>query len=104
MLLKYPDKICKGKALCIATILKIAIRYLGDSNYKKYIELGETCEFITNKLYIDKKEKWYLEFEEIFEEIKENYELLKESEREMREKIKKKYKKEFDEIDLKFAK
>ena len=104
MLIDLSDKVSTGKALCIAGILKIAIRYLGDSNYKKYMKLGQECEFIVNQLNIDKKEKWYLEFEEIFKEIKENYELLKESEREMRENIRKKYKEEFDEIDNKFVK
>ena len=104
MLIDLSDKVSIGKALCIAGILKIAIRYLGDSNYKKYIKLGQDCEFLVDKLNIDKKEKWYLEFEEIYKEIKDNYELLKESEKEMRENIRKKYKEEFDEIDNKFVK
>ena len=104
MLIDLSDKVSIGKALCIAGILKIAIRYLGDSNYKKYIKLGQDCEFIIDKLNINKKEKWYLEFEEIYKEIKENYELLKESEKEMRENIKRNYKEEFDEIDNKFVK
>ena len=104
MLIDLADKVSIGKALCIAGILKIAIRYLGDSNYKKYIKLGQDCEFIVNQLNIDNQEKWYKEFEEIYKEIKDNYELLKESENEMREKIKKKYKEKFDEIDKEFVK
>ena len=78
MLIDLSDKITKGKALCIANILKIAIRFLGDSNYKKYIKLGETCEFIVDKLNISKEERWYKEFEEIYNEIKEYYKILKE--------------------------
>ena len=94
----------KEKAICISYILKIAINYLGDSNYKKYIKLGEECEFIVDQLNLDKKEKWYQDFLEIYKEVKENYDITKENEVEMKDKIKKKYKEKFDEIDSKFAK
>ena len=76
MLLELSDKSSLEKALCIASILKIAIRYLGKSNYQKYMELGEICECIVNELKINKNEKWYKEFEEIFKEIKENCEII----------------------------
>ena len=104
MLVGLSDKNTKGKALCIANILKIAIRFLGDNNYKKYIKLGETCNFIVDFLNIDKNENWYREFEEIYKEIQENDKILKEKEKEMRNNIKNKYKEDFDEIDSKFNK
>ena len=57
MLVELSDKVSLEKALCIASILKIAIRYLGDTNYTKYMKLGETCEFLANQLNINKTER-----------------------------------------------
>ena len=94
----------KEKALCILFILKIAINYLGDCNYKKYFQLGQQCEFIVDELGINKKEKWYEEFLSIYKDVKESYELSRVNETEMKDKIRKTYKKEFDEIDAIFAK
>ena len=94
----------KEKAICISFILKIAINYIGDSNYKKYYQLGQQCEFIADEAGIDKKEKWYQEFLTIYKEVKNSYESTQESEIEMKERIRKKYKKKFDEIDAKFTK
>ena len=104
MLIELSDKVSKEKALCIAYILKIAIRFLGESNYKKYIKLADDCEFIVNQLNLNKKEQWYIEFQDIYKEVKENYKLIQENEKEMRETIKSKYKNIFNEIDAKFAK
>ena len=89
----------KEKAICISFILII-----GDSNYKKYYQLGQQCEFIANEADINKNEKWYQEFLTIYKEVKESYEKTQESEIEMKDKIRKKYKIKFDEIDAKFAK
>ena len=94
----------KEKAICIFFILKIATGYIGDSNYKKYYHLGQQCEFIADEVGINKKEKWYQEFLTIYKEVKDSYELGHVSEIEMKERIRKKYKKQFDEIDAKFAK
>ena len=104
MLIELSDKVTKGKALCIANIIKLSIRFLGDSDYKKYIKLAEECEFIVNQLNLDKNEDWYQEFNTLYKEIRDNYDLNKQNEKEMREKIKRKYKNRFDEIDSKFAK
>ena len=68
----------KEKAICISFILKIAINYIGDSNYKKYYQLGQQCEFIVDEAGIDKKQKWYQEFLTIYKEVKESYETFKE--------------------------
>ena len=104
MLVELSDKVSLEKALCIASILKIAIRYLGDTNYTKYMKLGETCEFLANQLNINKTESWYTEFKEIYNEIKDSYETLKKTQIEKKDKIKKQNKKIFDEIDAKFQK
>ena len=104
MLIEMSNKNTKEKALCITNILKIAIRFLGDNNYKKYIKLGEDCEFIVRQLNLNKEESWYKEFEEIYKEIKENHEIIIKLEAEMREKIRNKYKSKFDEIDKKYSK
>ena len=104
MLINLSDKISKEKAMCIANIMKIGIRFLGDVNLKKYMQLGEDCEFIVRQLNLDKNEEWYIEFKNIYNEVKDNYKSLKEDEKDMKEKIKSKYKNEFDEIDNKFSK
>ena len=90
----------KEKAICISFILKIAIYYLGDYNYKKYYKLGQDCKFIVEELGLDKKEKWYEEFLNIYKEVESNYKEINVPE--IKEKIKNKYKKQFDEIDSKF--
>ena len=103
MLIHLSDKMTKEKAICIANIMKIGISFLGDVNLKKYMKLGEDCEFIVNELKIDKNEEWYKDFENIYKEVKENYKLLNGGE-DMKKKIKSKHKNIFDDIDNKFAK
>ena len=92
----------KEKAICIACIVNIAINYLKDVNYKKYIKLCRECEFIVDELGIDKNERWCKAFLSLYEDVKNSYKPQNKSE--MKDMIKKKYKKKFDEIDLKFAK
>ena len=104
MLIGLSDQKSRERALCIANILKLAIRFLGDLNYKKYIKLAQDCKFLVDQLNLDKGEEWYKDFEDIYKEIEENYNIMKENEKEMRNNIKKKYKSQFDEIDNKFSK
>ena len=104
MLINLSEQVTEEKAICIANIIIIAIGYIGDDNYLKYCKLGETCEFIVEKLNLNKKEKWYKDFNEIYQDIKEKLKLLEEKEKEMRENMRKKHKKKFDEIDSKFTK
>ena len=103
VLIKLADQMTIQRALCIANIIKIGIKFLGDTNLKKYYKLGETCKLIMEK---ENKEnfKWYKEFENIFNEIEEKIEILKHNEQEKKEEIKAKYKTEFDKIDDKYAK
>ena len=82
--------------------MNIAINYLKDVNYKKYIKLCRECEFIVDELGIDKNERWCKAFLSLYEDVKNSYKPQNKSE--MKDMIKKKYKKKFDEIDLKFAK
>ena len=104
VLIKLGDEMTIKKALCIANIIKIGIKLLGDTNFKKYYKLGETCKFIVEKENIDKNKKWYREFEKLFNEMKDDYDMMKQKEEEMKKKIKAKYKNEFDKIDAKYSK
>ena len=90
------------EAICIANIIKINYKFLGNDNYKNYLKLGENCEFIGRKIKIDPKKEWYVEFNQIIQEIKKEYKEMTKDE--IKEKIKEKYKDIFDEIDEKFAK
>ena len=100
MLIGLSDQRSKEKAICIANILKLAIRFLGDMNYAKYYKFAKHCKYLVNILHLDKNEEWYKDFEELYQEIKEDY-LLKLIE-ENRKIIKEKYKNIFDEIDRRF--
>ena len=102
MFANLKGKTNEEEAICIANIIKINYKCLGNDNYKNYLKLGENCEFIARKIKIDPKKEWYEEFKEIIKEIKNEYkETTKEETREI---IKEKYKDKFDEIDEKFAK
>ena len=102
ILLELSDKICKEKAICIANILNINIKYLGNFTYSKYYKLGKDCEFIVTYLKLDKNEYWYIEFNEIFQDIEENYLMMENNENIERIRIKEKYKEIFEEIELQF--
>ena len=103
ILINLSDRLTEEKAKCIANILKI-LKLLGNYNIIKMFQLAENCEFIVEKLNIDKSEKWYKEFEEIYNEIKEKYLSFKFTKEEKRKNIQKKYKDIFDEIDSKYHK
>ena len=92
----------KLEAICIANILKINIKFLGNTHYYRYYELAERCEFIVNDLNLSKDEEWYIEFSKLYIEIKDSYDQLQLYNQDMRDKIKQKYKNEFDEIENKF--
>ena len=101
ILLPYKPNI--KKAICIANIVKISFKFLGKTNFKRLIELCDTCQNIVNEL--DKNdEKWYQEFETISDEINSAYSTLEEYLIDLREKIKNKYKADFDELQNKFNK
>ena len=103
MLSELTGQKTKLEAICIANILKINLKFLGNSNFTRYYQLADRCEFIVNELHLSMDEEWYTEFAELSKEIKDSYNQLQLYNKEMRERIKKKYKKEFDEIDNKFT-
>ena len=65
MLIGLSNQNSREKAICIANILKLAIRFLGDMNYRKYNKLSEECQFLVDTLKLDKSEEWYKDFEDI---------------------------------------
>ena len=97
------ERIKMQEAICIANIIKINVKFLGNSNYKLYCQLAETCLFIIRDLNIDENTEWYKEFLEIYNEIKEINERIQ-TLNEIKDNIKQKYKSKFEEIDKKFDK
>ena len=100
-----PSEQKKKAAICIANIIKINFNFLGNSQYQRYIELGEKCKLFADdeNAGIDKNEDWYQELMNMINEIKDLNKLIQEVEK-MKKEIKAKYRKKFDEIDSKFAK
>ena len=100
-----PSEQKKKAAICIANIIKINFNFLGNSNFQRYIELGERVKIFADdkESGIDKNEDWYKELIQIIKDIKDIEKRLHEEE-EMKKEIKKKYINKFDEIDSKFAK
>jgi hypothetical protein len=95
------ERIKMQEAICIANIIKINVKLLGNINYKLYNHLAEECLFITNDLNIDTNAEWYKEFLEIYDEIKEMNEKLQ-SINEIKDNIRAQHASEFKEIDNKF--
>ena len=89
------------EAICIANIIKINVKLLGNNNYKLYNDLAKKCLFITNDLNYDKNTEWYKEFLEIYDEIKQMNEKLQ-SINEIKDNIRAQHAREFTEIDNKF--
>ena len=63
----------KKEAICIANIIKIYSFISPDfgKNSRNLIPLAKRCEKIAEHLNLDKKEKWYLEFEKLYKKLKE---------------------------------
>ena len=101
-----PSEQKRKAAICIANIIKINFKFLGNSNHQRYIELGELCKLYGNdkNAGIDINEDWYKELIEIIEEIKDLEKRIQAGIEEMKKEIKKKYINKFDEIDSKFIK
>jgi len=61
----------KIEALCIANIIKINsfITQSFGNNHKYLFSLAQRCETIVELLTLNKKEKWYLEFEHLYNEL-----------------------------------
>ena len=99
-----PSEQKKKVAICISNIIKINFIFLGNSNYQRYIELGEKCKKYADDENegIDKNEDWYKELMNIIEEISESYKYFQKDEK--MKKVRKQYRKKFNEIDSNFIK
>ena len=94
----------KKEALCIANIIKINSFISPDfgNNVRYLIYLAERCETIVGHLEdLDKNEKWYLEFEELYEKLKQK-KSKDQNYQETLDKMKKKYPEVFQTIDNNF--
>ena len=101
MLPQYEGKGNKEEAIILANLFKINFKLLGYTNFRLYNKWGDRIAFIAKNLPEESKSEWYKEFCNIYKELKDKYSLVEEY---MRENIKKKFKKDFDELDEKFAK
>ena len=95
------ERIKMQEAICIANIIKINVKLLGNINYKLYNDLAEKCQFIANDLNIDKNTEWYKEFLKIYDEIKEMNGQIQ-SINDIKDSIRLQHINEFTEIDNKF--
>ena len=98
---KEKERIVKQEAICIANIIKIKYKLLSNNNYDTYIELGKRCLFLLEQLNIDENVEWVKEFNEMYNEIKDIYERTK-AFNGKKDNIRKKYKNQFDEIDIEY--
>ena len=85
------------EALCLANIIKINYKFLGNIDFENYLRLAERCEVISEELGINEKnDDWYKEFKDIYDEMKDCMILMKEEE------ILEKYQSQFDELNDQF--
>jgi len=98
---KEKERIKMQEAICIANIIKINVKLLGNINYQLYCKLAERCLFITDNLNIDKNTEWYKEFLEIYNEVKELNKQIQ-SINEIKDNIRAQHTNEFTEIDNRF--
>ena len=94
------ERIMKEEAMCIANIIKINHKLLGNTNYSNYCELAERCLFLAEELEIDENIEWFKEFKEIYKEIKGLNKIS--STNEIKDNIKNEFKEHFTELDNKF--
>jgi hypothetical protein len=84
------------EALCLANIIKINYKLLGNIDYENYLRLAERCEAISKELGINEEDNWYHEFKELYYEIEDNVIIIKQDE------ILEKYQSQFDELKEQF--
>ena len=102
MLSSLKGKVNEEEAICLANIIKINYKLIGDCNTKNNLEFGKRCEFIVKNKNLDKNSEWYKEFKEIYRSLEEDNKTLVLNMN--RESIKTKFSTQFDEIDDKFNK
>ena len=84
------------EALCLANIIKINYKLLGNIDYENYLRLAERCEAISKELGINEEDNWYHEFKELYNEIEDYVIIIKQDE------ILEKYQSQFDELKEQF--
>ena len=89
------------EAICIANIIKISNSFLGNNNYKRFIKLGERCQYLAEQLG-KTEDDWYKEFTELYNEIKSYEKEI--NEEKLKKKITTKHKDKFDEVEKEFNK
>jgi len=86
------------EAICLANIIKIKYELLKNNDFSDFTALAEKCKSISEKLEIDPKDCWYIEFKEISNKIIDNMLKIKQKE------ILEKYQSQFDELHEQFHK
>ena len=104
--IQLSKEITKKEALCIANIIKIIYYrsfnfYGGTRTYLSY--LAKRCQKIVEHLKLDTKEKWYLEFEKLYNILKE-LEPKDQYIQEILDEMKEKYRDVFEKIENAFNK
>ena len=93
----------KGKmnleeAICLANIIKIKFELLKKDDFSNFLTLEKRCKSISEKLEIDPKDCWYIEFKGIADDIENKMLKIKRGE------IFEKYQSQFDELHEQFHK
>jgi hypothetical protein len=86
------------EAICLANIIKIKFELLKSNDFSNFLTLEERFKSISEKLEIDLKDRWYIEFKGISDDIENNMLKIK------REEILEKYQSQFDELHEQFHK
>ena len=91
-------KINLEEAICLANIIKIKFELLKKDDFSNFLTLEKRCKSISEKLEIDPKDCWYIEFKGIADDIENKMLKIKRGE------IFEKYQSQFDELHEQFHK
>ena len=86
------------EAICLANIIKIKFELLKKDDFSNFLTLEKRCKSISEKLEIDPKDCWYIEFKGIADDIENKMLKIKRGE------IFEKYQSQFDELHEQFHK
>ena len=97
-LLELKGKMNLEEAICLANIIKIKFELLKKDDFSNFLTLEKRCKSISEKLEIDPKDCWYIEFKGIADDIENKMLKIKRGE------IFEKYQSQFDELHEQFHK
>jgi hypothetical protein len=86
------------EAICLANIIKIKFELLKKNDFSNFLTLEKRCKSISEKLEIDPKDCWYIEFKGIADDIENKMLKIKRGE------IFEKYQSQFNELHEQFHK